>query len=476
MRKLERNSKRLRESKRQFPGCRLARSSLLLLAAAIAATVLAIVSSIYMIKFSTEPTSPLHLSLSSSAVSLGKSNPKSPEQLSATRGFTWTIQEGGATSRKHEKSSSGYHPNDGNPLKNLLTSTCIPGNNTLNLQENVTICVNGTLPLYQHRLPMFVPETNDERLFMLQPENIMSLRVDWVDWSWETCFMLRSSTNVLVARIVGIQSSSFQHFHDNALPWIYQARQGFDAVQSASRCEFEERILFETPTKGSKILYQEWEALGFTVGKLYPTVKYKQVVGMTVARKRYPRDKDQVRVHPVHVRWLRSVLPPQKPQSDKVVWISRLGAKKNDIFARQCKNEETVVQYLRQHTHNFVMYNPSKLTLSSLEDVVDLFGDACAIVGLHGGGMYNQFFANDKTTVVELFPVNKRGLIHGQQTQNSIPKQAHRAIWHNSNLLKQPYWRVHFESDNAKEFAIDTSTMETVVRALELSGCAQKAR
>jgi hypothetical protein len=47
------------------------------------------------------------------------------------------------------------------------------------------------------------------------------------------------------------------------------------------------------------------------------------------------------------------------------------------------------------------------------------------LIGLHGGQLYNQFFASTDTAILELVGLDKRGLLHGQLDELSKPKLAH---------------------------------------------------
>jgi hypothetical protein len=257
---------------------------------------------------------------------------------------------------------------------------------------------------------------------------------------------------------------SFQHFHDNTLPLAYQARQAFDLMQGASDCVFKEQLRAD-PEKAS-ILTEEWALLGFDVTKRTSTQETTDTLDVILAK--VPSDDDQQRVHPIHVQWLQRGFPPRKAPTKKVIYLSRQGA---NSHGRQLENEELFVDYLQSQTKNVVEYNPMKQGLNTLEQLTNLLGDACAIVGLHGGGLYNQFFANEKTAIIEVLPVDSRGLIHKQGSPDSRPPLAHRAFWHNANLLGQPYWRIHYQVENSDQFAMDSKVMETVGRALSLSGC-----
>ena len=85
--------------------------------------------------------------------------------------------------------------------------------------------------------------------------------------------------------------------------------------------------------------------------------------------------------------------------------------------------------------------------------------------------MYNQYFTGPKTTVLELMAVAKGGLFHGQPDTDRRPALAHRAIWHNANVIRQPYWRLHFESPEGTNFDLDDATIDRIAQVAKAAGC-----
>jgi hypothetical protein len=350
----------------------------------------------------------------------------------------------------------------------------------LGLAEERRACVGGRLPPFAHRPPNFLPGSGDEDRFLLQRENVLALEPGWVDWSWETCVAVRPNATAVFASVVGLDSWSFQHFHDNALGKAYQARQAMDMVRAAAgpACRLREVLQWEPPR--SPVVAEEWDLLGFAPATKVSGGSHESqeaaASGVAVDLSRFPQDFDQVRVHPVHVRWLRDLLLPEGARravdKRKVVWISRQGSNSGGT-GRQCANEADVLDYLRNRTANLVVFRPGEQrdVASSVRPLVELLGDACAIVGLHGGQLYNQYFAHERTAVVELVALDGRGLFHSQESGDRVPPHAHRAIWHNANVLGQPYWRLHFVSDRGTDFVVREGTMESIVRILSLAGC-----
>jgi hypothetical protein len=245
-----------------------------------------------------------------------------------------------------------------------------------------------------------------------------------------------------------------------------------------SACQFTEVLQWEHPR--SLVLFEVWDLLGFASSKKHgpesQDVKNALSSSKVVEINRFPNDVNQVRIHPLQVHCLRERLPAQQPlNKQKVVWISRQGMNGGGT-GRQCQNEGELLDYLRQGAENLVVFRPRMQNEISfnIQALTNLLGDACAIVGFHGGQLYNQYFANDETAGMELTVLDDRGLFHQHETGQNVPPHAHRALWHNANVLSQPYWRLHFVSDKGTDFLIRRETMDAVVRILTLATCETK--
>jgi hypothetical protein len=346
----------------------------------------------------------------------------------------------------------------------------------------VELCIKGSFPPFKYTLPNFV-RPDDERIFLLQKKNRECFDTNWIDWQYETCVTIHpAAKNVLHARIQGYDAWSFQHFHDNALPWIYQVRQIMDVLQNASTCRFEEHLQVAEPP--NDVTLGEWQRLGFARNSLDFMPRMRQLLlngsgrDFSLSIPNFPKDYDQVRVHPQHVTWLRNSLGlGQRERSAKTVyWISRKEARQG----RRCSNEEEVVEALKRNGVNTIFFDLAKASTSSgsdvIEDLMALLDNACAIVGVHGGGLYNQYFAPATTALVELIPIQiKNDLFHDQFDGNvTAPRIASRAFWHNSQLIGQPYWRIHARTESDRTFALDSQAVKDTVAALQAAGCAFK--
>lgn len=296
-----------------------------------------------------------------------------------------------------------------------------------------------------------------------------------MNWSWQTCINLKPGADHIAGRVDIGGIDSFQHFHDNALGMVYQMRHAYDFLQRAAQpCRFTESLTVKRPNQF--ILFEEWDLLGFSQGTKNKVVnRMPRPSDILVELTFYPQDFDQVRVHPVHVEWLRSKFPPDRPvQKDKVIFISRQGSNKGNT-GRQFKNEDDFLNGLRKRIPSLQYFHPGKERIGTVEALKEYLGDACLLIGLHGGHMYNQYFANTKTAVLELMAVDSRGLLHNQKTRRSRPTLGHRAMWHNANLIRQPYWRIQFQSPKGTGFEMSDSIIDEIFQVATNAGCSIKA-
>jgi len=355
-----------------------------------------------------------------------------------------------------------------------LKDACDAQTNKLKIKKRQKVCLQGTFPEYAHPMPHFLPNTNDEEIFMMQPENQVAIQPDWINWSWQTCFDLRPSANHIGGRVDIGGVNSFQHFHDNAVGIIYQMRHAYDFIQRAVQpCHFTESMLSKYPK--FPIVADEWKMAGFQIEKRPSRQAHHSDITVDVTF--YPQDFDQVRIHPIHVEWLRSRFfdaTKERPiNPEKVIYLSRQGANKGDT-GRQFKNEDKFVEQLKKGIPTLEYFHPGKKHIDTVEGLHEYLGDACMIFGLHGGHMYNQFFTSSRTAVLELMPVDDRGLFHNQQSAKHRPTLAHRAMWHNANLINQPYWRLAFKSPQGTFFDLNDETIGNIFKIASRAGCTVK--
>lgn len=298
--------------------------------------------------------------------------------------------------------------------------------------------LEGVLYPFSHKLPNFVSE-EDKRIFLMQPENKRSMESHWVpSWSWKTCVETKPMDHAYF-KLFGGEIWSFQHFFDNGLPLIWQVRKSFSDLRNIY-------TYIEKPR--NHIVLELWKKIGFTNIHFTDKIGHKNHITPCI----FPRNS-QVRSHPVHVEMLRSLFTLPTVTKRKIIWIDR----KHAAHGRKVTNQNFVLDELRNRydVHSFTHCETIKMCLS-------VFGDAEAIVGVHGGGLYNQFFASKDTKIIEIMPVKHDGLLHSQGDAQSVPRLAHRAIWHNANNIGQEFYRLHLKTPSAGRFDIDMDTLNRI--------------
>ncbi|KAM3094362.1 glycosyltransferase family 61 protein [Phormidesmis sp. 146-35] len=131
--------------------------------------------------------------------------------------------------------------------------------------------------------------------------------------------------------------------------------------------------------------------------------------------------------------WVRSAfykrfnLQAEALDRKKLILISRAKAK-----GRKITNESAVEALLRQY--GFQTYF---LETMSLQEQVQLFSEAKAIVAPHGAGLTNLMFAQPSTQVLEFFEPSKISSL---------------CFWSMSNCLQQDYWCLFGETIKNSEY------------------------
>jgi hypothetical protein len=115
----------------------------------------------------------------------------------------------------------------------------------------------------------------------------------------------------------------------------------------------------------------------------------------------------------------------------------------NTYYAQRfIRNQDEIVERLFQvyGRDNVVIFDHRQYNLN---DTIRLFASAKAIIGPHGGGLYNQFFAHESCVIVEIMPVKATGLYPDQDNAEDVPTFSHMAVWSNSVLIGQKFWRFY---------------------------------
>jgi capsular polysaccharide biosynthesis protein len=145
-------------------------------------------------------------------------------------------------------------------------------------------------------------------------------------------------------------------------------------------------------------------------------------------------------------------LPVRVPRA--IIWISR---KPTNSYYHQrfILNQDDVVRKLTEvyGAERVVLFDHKQYTL---DETIELFASAKAIIGAHGGGLYNQFFASKSCIIVEIMPVRANGLYPDQRSASEEPSFSHMAVWSNSLLIGQEFWR-YYVMTNGQNFRVNVS-------------------
>jgi len=85
-----------------------------------------------------------------------------------------------------------------------------------------------------------------------------------------------------------------------------------------------------------------------------------------------------------------------RPQNEPTrnIYITRASAK-----YRKLSNESEIIEILEKHNYEII-----DLDKISVAEQITTFGQAKKIIGIHGAGLANLFFASPKTKLLEIFP------------------------------------------------------------------------
>ncbi|OHT01589.1 hypothetical protein TRFO_07484 [Tritrichomonas foetus] len=231
----------------------------------------------------------------------------------------------------------------------------------------------------------------------------------------------------------------FQHFFDNIGPQIALALEvlGFKPFNLPVVADISD--LFPSVPK-------LWSRMGFTTEFHHPSVGNEFSANTLVMIESCPR------IHPDFFKTIRQYLKLPKKVPEKIIWISRKMT--NSYYAQRfILNENEIIHKLQKSygKRYFVVYDHSNYTF---EQTIELFASAKVIIGSHGGGMYNQFFAPAEAVIVEIMPVKKNGLYPDQRNFRDVPSFSHMAVWSNSLLIGQKFWR-YYQITNFSNFYLN---------------------
>ena len=231
------------------------------------------------------------------------------------------------------------------------------------------------------------------------------------------------------------QAWAWQHFIDSSLPKLMQA---YELLEAHPRVQF----LVRLNDKRFPAVRRLWHLLGFSDTQL---VAFPTSPGTTTysARQLFLICHAPTH-HPLLWQRMQSVLARQlsgaaAAQPRKALLLAR--TRTNALNGgRMMNNQKEVEELLRfRFGRNFVLFDAADKT-RTLEQTFALFQQAEAVIGAHGGAMYNALWASDAATVVEFMPTN-------MQT-GEIPRGlAGTIFWLNAALLGQAFWRVPVKPD-----------------------------
>jgi hypothetical protein len=237
----------------------------------------------------------------------------------------------------------------------------------------------------------------------------------------------------LLLILTGHWGHYFQHFFDNIGPQLAISLDVLGLSPSSMSLMAEISPLFKNVPK-------LWERIGFP--EVIPARSFTYGKGKLVAMV-----ESAPRIHPHFFDKLRSLLklPLHSNPPEKIIWVSR-GPSNSYYSQRFILNEADVVARLEEEFgESFVVFSH---ILFSLNETIELFSDAKCIIGSHGGGLYNQFFSPKETVIVEIMPVKRNGLYADQKNARDVPTFSHMAVWSNSLLIGQKFWRYYEFSDS----------------------------
>jgi hypothetical protein len=230
----------------------------------------------------------------------------------------------------------------------------------------------------------------------------------------------------------------FQHFFDNIGPQIALA------LDVLGRDPSNLTVIADLAPPAFPNVPQLWNRIGFA--EVFGSENRLYSAGLLGMIESTPR------VHPHFFTKLRDLMRLPERAPTKIIWISRKRA--NSYYQQRfIDNQDDVVKQLTRlyGAKRVVLFDHRRYTLN---ETIELFASAKAIIGAHGGGLYNQFFAPKECVIVEVMPVKKNGLYAEQRNAHEEPSFSHMAVWSNSLLIGQEFWR-YYVVTSAPSFSIN---------------------
>jgi hypothetical protein len=119
-------------------------------------------------------------------------------------------------------------------------------------------------------------------------------------------------------------------------------------------------------------------------------------------------------------------------QRRKIVYCSRSDTSRTENPGRRVLNELALIEMVRHHLPTYYVDLFDHRQYQTIQDLIDYFADARALIGPHGGCLTNVVFIPCNAAVVELFP-----LVHGIDPPLGHPGMM---FYMQSTFLRHEYW------------------------------------
>jgi capsular polysaccharide biosynthesis protein len=213
----------------------------------------------------------------------------------------------------------------------------------------------------------------------------------------------------------------FQHFLDNGVPHI-------SLMQFASGID-PSTVTFVLDGWSSDAIPHLLKRYGFkdVIDRAHP-VSARQVILPHIVPV----------IHPLLTQGFIDRLALNHSVMDKVILVSR-GSDDGTKQSRIVNNQGDLAKRLSEtYGDKFVLFRAHG---TSTADAVALFQQAAIVIGSHGGAMYHALWASRQALIVELMPIGGGGEYPWQGSLSSMPPFAHLAIYTNSMMNGQRFFR-----------------------------------
>jgi hypothetical protein len=156
-------------------------------------------------------------------------------------------------------------------------------------------------------------------------------------------------------------------------------------------------------------------------------------------------------LHPLLTRNFIDRLKLNHSNSNQVILVSRNSSDDTNMM-RLVTNQAHLERLLRNRYGKAL--HVFRHSGAHITQTIELFEKAVMVIGSHGGAMYNALWAGRSAKVVELIPISTNGAYPGQESLSSMPPFAHLAIYTNSFMNGQPFYR-WFQISNNINFHVD---------------------